>query len=187
MKRATMHRRMSDRAVKASTGRTWPQWFSLLDRAGAAELPHRDIAMLLAKKHKVQPWWSQMVTVEYERARGKRAVHQTTQGYVASIARTFEAPAAKLYRAWTQAAIRRRWLGLAKLTITSATPDKYVHIQCGDGTRVDVGFIPKSNTRCQMAVQHSKLSHQKAVTAMKKYWAAALERLKPMVESGAKS
>ena len=177
-------RSMSDAAVAAKTGKTWPEWFALLDTAGASKMPHREIAALLHRKHKVPGWWSQMVTVEYERARGRRAVHQTSGGFEANISRTFDAPVAKLFRAWTDGAARRRWLGVAKLTITSSTPGKYVHILCGDGTRVDVGFYAKSKTRCQMSVQHSKLADAKAVIAMKKYWAAALDRLKERLAKG---
>ncbi len=178
-------RSMSDAAVAASTGKTWQQWFTLLDKAGARNLPHREIAALLTKKYQVRPWWAQMVTVEYERARGKRAVHQTAQGYVASVSRTFDAPVAKLYGAWADAAARRRWLGLAKLTVTSATRGKYVHLRCGDGTRVDAGFARKPKARGQMAVQHSKLPNARAVVAMKKYWNAALSRLTGLIEKGA--
>jgi hypothetical protein len=174
----TKKRSMSDAAVAAKTGKTWPQWFAALDKAGARKMEHRAIATLLYEKHKVPGWWAQMVTVEYERARGMRDVHQTTQGYVANVSRTFDAPVAQLFRAWTDAAARRRWLGNARLTITSATPGKYVHIKCGDGTRVDVGFNSRGKTRCQMAVQHSKLGKARDVAAMKKYWGAALDRLK---------
>lgn len=34
--------RMSDKAVKAKTGKDWRQWFSILDKAGAAKMSHRD-------------------------------------------------------------------------------------------------------------------------------------------------
>jgi hypothetical protein len=174
----TKKRAMSDAAVSAKTGRTWREWFTLLDRVGARKMSHRDIAALLGKRHEVPGWWAQMVTVEYERARGLRAVHQTAQGYVASVSRTFDASATKLFRSWTSASARGRWLADARVVITSATPGKYVHMKCGDGTRVDVGFYPKGKTRCQMAVQHSKLSKATDVLAMKEYWSAALERLR---------
>jgi hypothetical protein len=35
---------MSDAAVKARTGKDWPTWFRLLDRAGAARLEHKAAA-----------------------------------------------------------------------------------------------------------------------------------------------
>jgi hypothetical protein len=33
--------RMSDEAVKAKTGKTWKEWFAILDKAGASELSHQ--------------------------------------------------------------------------------------------------------------------------------------------------
>ncbi len=63
---------MSDDAVKAATGRDWAHWRRHLDAAGAAELAHIDIARLLYNDG-VPGWWSQMVTVGYERKIGKRA------------------------------------------------------------------------------------------------------------------
>jgi len=35
---------MSDASVSKRTGRTWAQWVGVLDRAWAAEKPHREIA-----------------------------------------------------------------------------------------------------------------------------------------------
>lgn len=176
----TKKRSMSDAAVATKTGKTWPEWFAALDKAGAKEMEHRAIATLLFEKHKVPGWWAQMVTVEYQRARGMREVHQTTEGYVANVARTLDASAAALYRAWTDAAARRKWLGIARLTITTATPNKSLRIKFGDGTRVDVAFYAKGKTRCQITVQHRKLVRASDVAAMKKYWGAALDRLKKM-------
>ena len=36
--------RMSDAAVQAKTGKTWPEWFAVLDKAGAAKMTHKEIA-----------------------------------------------------------------------------------------------------------------------------------------------
>ena len=177
MKTAKQQRSMSDAAVVAKTGKTWPQWFAMLDKAGAKIMPHRAIARLLHVAHGVPSWWSQMVTVEYERARGLRAVHQTPEGYVAGVSRTFSASAGTLFRAWVDPGTRRRWLGLARLTITTATANQSVRIRCADGTRVDVGFYPRGRSKCQMALGHRKLRRAKDVAAMKKYWGAAFDRL----------
>jgi len=62
-------------AVRKATGKDWQQWFTLLDKAGAAKMPHKDIACLLYQKHKLPGWWAQMVTVGYEQARGMREKH----------------------------------------------------------------------------------------------------------------
>ena len=51
-----------------------------LDRHGAAELAHGDIARLVNTKYKVDGWWSQTVTVGYERIKGRRAKGQRLDG-----------------------------------------------------------------------------------------------------------
>ena len=79
---------MSDAAVKARTGKDWAGWFATLDRGGAAALDHKGIVALLSDSHGVTAWWRQMVAVEYERARGLRARHQTASGYSVAVSRT---------------------------------------------------------------------------------------------------
>jgi hypothetical protein len=59
---------MSDVAVKKATGRDWAAWVKVLDAAGATSKPHREIVKIV----NAGSWWSQMVTVGYERIRGLR-------------------------------------------------------------------------------------------------------------------
>ena len=53
--------------------KSWAEWFALLDAAGAADLDHRGIVAVLAQRHGVGPWWQQMVTSAYEKARAGTA------------------------------------------------------------------------------------------------------------------
>ncbi len=48
-------------AVARATGKAWDQWLAILDKAGAAAMPHKAIAAMLADRYGVPPWWSQMV------------------------------------------------------------------------------------------------------------------------------
>jgi hypothetical protein len=58
---------IGDEAVRAKTGKTWGQWIATLDKAGARTMEHAEIASLLHEKFGVPGWWTQMVTVGYER------------------------------------------------------------------------------------------------------------------------
>ncbi|MBZ5536330.1 MAG: hypothetical protein LAO31_10280 [Acidobacteriia bacterium] len=80
--------RMSDEAVQGKAGRTWKEWFSILDAAGARKMNHKEIVAYLSSKHKVGSWWRQMVTVGYEQARGMRELHQKPGGYEISVSKT---------------------------------------------------------------------------------------------------
>ena len=87
---------MSDDAVMARTGKTWSEWFAILDAAGAAKMTHPQIASYLSTQQGVPDWWSQMVAVTYEKARGLREQHQQPDGYQISKGKTFQVPAMRV-------------------------------------------------------------------------------------------
>ena len=172
-------------AVRAGTGKTWSQWFRILDRAGARTMSHRDIARQLGKAYPgIGMWWHQMVTVGYEQARGLREKHQRLDGYGISGSRTLAAPAAALFKAWNDARVRRRWLPGERLLIRRATPDKSMRIAWGDGTTlVEVLFSPRGPGRCRVVVDHTRLKDAKAARRMKAYWGRRLDRLQEILEA----
>ena len=142
---------------------------------------HTSAARYLATEHRPGDWWSQMITVAYERARGLREKHQTPDGYEANASRTFAAPVERLFGAWADEATRRRWLPKS-LTVRTATPPKSLRIAWPDGTRVSVNFYAKGEGRSSVQVQHLKLADAATVAERKAYWAEALERLRALVE-----
>lgn len=62
---------VSTDAVARRTGKSWDDWFEVLDSAGAASLDQRGVIAILAQKHGIGPWWQQMIAVGYESLRGK--------------------------------------------------------------------------------------------------------------------
>lgn len=56
-------------------GRNWKEWFSILDSIGK-RMKHKDIASYLHREFHVTGWWSQMITVAYEKEKGLRENHQ---------------------------------------------------------------------------------------------------------------
>jgi hypothetical protein len=174
---------ISDEAVKARTGKTWAQWFALLDKAGAQKLSHKEIARYVHDMLHCPPWWSQMITVGYEQERGLREKHETPEGYQTSASKTLNVPVVAAFEAWIDDKMRNRWLPKAPLTIRKATPHKPLRITWNDGnSNVDVGLFSKGDAKCQVAVEHSKLKNARASAAMKKYWAEALVSLQKLVE-----
>ena len=164
-------REIGDDAVKRATGRDWKEWFALLDKAGAKTKSHREI-VAIASGSSAGSWWSQMVTVTYERERGLREVHETAAGYVANVSRTFAVPVEALFDAF------RRMARKEKYAERKATAPKSLRLTAPDGTSVEVGFLSKGESKASVAVQHSKLTSQKDVAKRKKDWAEVLGRLK---------
>lgn len=168
---------MRDDAVRKATGKTWQQWFAILDRAGARKLDHRGI-VAIASKHCDSGWWRQMVTVEYERSRGLREKYETTAGFQISRSKTFAVPVARAYAACADAKRRSTWLPRAKLDVTKATPSKSIRARWTAGdTRVELMFLDKGPRKSQIAVQHNKLPDAQAAERMKRYWSDELDRL----------
>ena len=149
---------ISDAAVQAKTGRVWAAWFTLLDAEGAAGLTHREIAVALREQHGLSGWWSQMVTVAYEQARGLREPHQTSRGYQVGVSKTVPVAVDALFTAWEDEVSRPRWLGDEPITIRRATRPKSMRIAWSDGqTNLDVSFWDKGPAKSTVQVQHSKL------------------------------
>src|SRR5574338_1005744 len=80
---------MSDLALKPKTGCDWNRWVYALDRVKAHAWSHAEIARHVRTRYKTSPWWSQTVTVGYERIKGLRVRGQRLDGsFEASKSRT---------------------------------------------------------------------------------------------------
>jgi len=171
---------MSDASVKAATGCTWERWVRALDKAGAATKSHREIAKLVAF-FGTPSWWTQMVTVGYERIRGLRARGQQRSGaFQATKSRTFDADVAHVFDAFASTSTRKRWLG-EDVAVRSATAPKRIRLAWPDGTSVVVGFVAKGPAKSSAAIQHDNLATRAAALDAKRAWGERLDRLAEIV------
>jgi hypothetical protein len=169
---------MSDASIKAKTGCTWERWVRALDYHGAKEMEHRDIVSLVNKKYKIDGWWSQSVTVGYERIKGLRARGQRRDGsYEATKSRTFNVPVETLFDAWADEKLRRRWLDGATAKVRTATAPKSMRLGWPDGSIIAVGFLTKGKSKSSVAVQHEKLPDRETANRLKQYWSDRLDAL----------
>jgi len=173
---------MSDEAVKAKTGKTWKQWFAVLDKAGAQSLSHKEIVEVLDVQQTVPPWWRQMVTVEYERARGLRVRHETASGFSISVSKTIAADLAAVYDATANARTRKTWFAEGAFVQSSATENKYFRGSWNGSARLEINFYSKGQGKAQINVQVNKLSKEADVARECDAWRAALETLKAKLE-----
>jgi len=169
---------MKDAVIAEKTGRGWAEWVRVLDGHAAERMPHSDIAKLVSDTYNVRPWWTQAVTVGYERIKGLRALGQRRNGtFEASKSRTFNTPVATLFEAWSDPALRRRWLDEAGVKIRTATAPKSMRLGWPDGTIVAVWFTSKGASKSAVALAHTKLSDRETADRLKAYWAERLGEL----------
>jgi hypothetical protein len=173
--------RIGDVTVRERTGKSWEEWFALLDEAGAAERPHAETARSLADEHGLPGWWAQTVTVEYEQTRGLREKHERPGGYEVGATKAIAATADEVWRAWEDEAVRERWLPGAQIAVRTATKPKTMRLDWGEVGRLAVYFDP-SGERTRLAVQHEKLPDREAAERWKAFWRERVAALKDLLE-----
>jgi len=170
-----------DDVVRAATGKTWSEWLSTLDAAGAAarSMNHQqiwDIAMRSLPGS--AGWWGQMVSVGYERARGLREKHQTSAGdFQASISKTLPVPLFAAFAAWADKNLRKSWLDAPDLDFTKLNVGRNIRARWPDGSALDISFNAAGPDKCQIVVDTKKLADAEAVQKAKAFWQDQLERL----------
>src|SRR3954463_3426830 len=172
---------MSDASIKAKTGCTWERWVKALDHHGADKMSHAEIAGLVSKKYEVGSWWTQTVTVGYERIKGMRARGQRRDGsYEATKSRTFEVPISTLFEAFAEKSVRDRWLN-GPVKVRTATAPKSIRLGLADGGILAVGFLPKGKGKSSVAVSQAKLPDRETAERLKVYWSERLDALREVL------
>lgn len=103
---------MNDDTMRQKTGRSVQEWVEQLRRDRVHDLTHKEIAEHLHRKYEVSFWWAQEITVEIERALGRRVEGQTQDGMF-------------------QVGVRR--------TIGCAAPTLWLFLTSPDGTAIILG------------------------------------------------
>ena len=168
----------SDELIKTKTGCDWDRWVKTLDYAKAHEWPHREIARYVHETFKVPGWWTQTVTVGYERIKGLRAIGQRRGGgYEVNKSRTYPVPLSRLYRGFSDKRNRAKWLSDVELIIRTAAKDKSMRLAWPGGTSVILYFQPKGAGKSTVHVQHGRIADKTGADRLKTFWTERLGAL----------
>lgn len=191
---ATSKGSLSDAKAREKTGHGLDRWFAVLDAFGAVERGHTAAARHLHDVHGVDGWYSQGLTVAYERARGVRSVNQRCDGvYEVSASKVVAASTGDVVAAFADPRRRARWTraadpGLAR-ALTAALgravpkgfvvrPDQLARYRYPwDDTTVQIYVVPKPGGKSTVTVAHSKLPSAEWVSTRRGHWRAALASL----------
>ena len=174
----------SDAAVRSATGRGWGDWRAVLQRMGAADLPHREIAVRLRAEHDVPEWWAQAITVDYERSIGRRELGQGCDGdYAAGATKTIRGSLDDALAAWCAlVAGRTEFDGVAlggAPRVTRTATWRYWRVALADGSRlaIAIGAKPGTTPKSGVAVNHDGIGTAAAAARWKTFWKEFLQRL----------
>jgi hypothetical protein len=169
---------VSDAAVQRATGKSWDQWFALLDAWQGTTHNHTEIARHVYETYGIDGWWAQSVTVGYERARGMRALHERPDGFSMNASKTFAVPVERLFAAFVEHDERERWLEAVELRPRTSQPPRSARFDGLPGeTRLAVTFVAKGPRKAAAQLQQDRLANAEQVARWKALWKEQLDLL----------
>ena len=177
---------VSEAALVKATGHGWDHWLGLLDAWGAESHSHTEIARYAHEELGVPNWWSQGVTVGFERARGLRGLYERMGGGGFSVNASFtvNAPIERVSSAFLDESERSRWLPAGSIRLRSPRPNKGGTFDFVEpSSRVMAWFTSKGPAKTQAGVEHSRLPDAESVESVRAFWRERFAELKERLES----
>lgn len=177
---------MDDAAVIKATGKAWDVWFAMLDEREARSLPHKEIARLLREDCGVSGWWSQSVTVEYEKFIGRREPGQRQSGeFATTVSRTLSGTMDEVLDRWlaplSARGDARAFDGVPfaeEPSVKRTDKWRYWRARLTDGSKITVSISAKPGGEASvLAVETGKLDDKADIGRWKAYWKAYLAKL----------
>ncbi len=183
---------VSDAKCNERTGHGLAHWYAVLDAFDAAKKGHTAAARYLREEHAVSAWYSQGITVAYERERGLRAVNQTSKGYGVSISRVLPVPFKQALIQLTQARQRARWRKAAGTALASLEndmlgaaskpmnrkPDRVWWSWSDARGRCELTLVDTQNERSRVVVRRSNMPQHADVEQQRAAWRQLLDALR---------
>ncbi len=171
-----------DEPLHGPTDRSWSEWVAILDEWGARDKPHPEIARWLGEKHGVPPWWTQDITVRYEKHIGRRVLGQRGTTFSATASKTINVSDDTARAAWLDTRKRARWLPDVEL---KRRPNRVAIASRFDAPegRVVVSFDSRAEDKVSVAIEHEKLPDAEAAARWTAFWRERLKEFKAHLES----
>ena len=188
---------VSDASVKKETGKSFAEWFAVIDACGGPGRGRRDIGSHLYGELKVDTWWSATIQVEYEKHKGVVEKDGKGKGFTICATKSVKAPAEKCFELWATGKELDRWFGSGNTLdlkaggslsnadgnaadVKSVTPGKTIRFVWkaanAPGTPVEVKFQP-AGAKTTVMVTHDRLQTRDEADGFRAAWGAALDKL----------
>jgi hypothetical protein len=173
---------ISSKAVQKATGKSWEEWFAVLNELKAAELSHPAIVGKLYSDYGVDEWWAQMITVEFERTIGRREAGQRCDGtYATSASKTLSSNMDTALECRQTLVCRAQdFNGVAfsaQPSINKTDKWRYWRVKLADGARINVNITQKEADKTLLSVQHEGLQNKEDIEHWKTFWKSYLSNL----------
>ena len=195
----------TDAAIKKDTGKSFKEWFAILDEAGGPALGRRALSQLVVIEPKAMlVTWGPSINFEYEKKHGIVEKDGRPKGYTICITKSIAAPPAAVYAVAGDGKTWKKWFGTnAKADVKEG--GKY---SCDDGdqgtfTRVrenkdlrmtvenprhagldpyDIAFQVAPKDKTMLMVTINRIPSRELADELRDSWTAAFDQLKALVE-----
>ncbi len=168
---------VGEEAVRSATGRGWDDWVDCIEAWDGRTGGHAAIASSLATEHGVEPWWSQTITVGYERITGTRLPYQRPDGtFTAGKSRTVAADTGVLRAMLLDDRHRGDLFPRLPTELRSDPAAKAIRIAIGPGVAV-ISLDGRADGRTKVTVAHERLPAFDDVEEWKFYWSDWLDAI----------
>ncbi len=169
--------------IEQATGRSWDAWLTFMERVGATDLSHKQIAEKvtaeLTGKVDNPGWWAQSVTVAYEQHTGRRLPGQVADGtFQLSVSKATKLGMQELMDAWEAfAANDAQVLALVASEPRVSGTDKRItwRTKAKDGSSIVVTSEPKK-TWASLVIAQTGLPTLEENAAAKERWTEIVRR-----------
>ena len=193
---------VSDESVKRETGKSFSEWWKVLDAFGGPAKGRREIGVHLIQELKVDPWWSATLQVEYERHKGLVEKDGRGKGYTICATKSVKAPPERCWELLATGRALDAWFGPKNVLdlkaggslanadgnaadVKGVTPGKTIRLVWKDasapGTPVEIKLQAAAGKTTVM-VTHDRLQTREEADGLRAAWGEALERMKKLAE-----
>ena len=171
-----MTEKYSDEKMKENTGKTWKEWISFLNKAGARNMTHREITKLFEEKGYIKDgWWIQGVTVAYEQAIGKRVVGQNCYGeFTSGTSKSLDGTLDTVLNTWISLVKGKKTFNKVSLVgtprISKTEKWRYWRADLKDNSKLSIIISHKSDGRVLFAIDHIGLENKESAEGWREYW-----------------
>lgn len=163
---------MNDESVHKHTSRSWDEWCAVIEAWPGHADGHQAIAKWLQSEQGLNGWWSQAVTIGYERIRGLRVPGQMSDGtFGVNKSATLTNAPNDLRAMLLDDAARADLLPSLKTTLRSKPTSKAIRIGIGvDEGYINVSLGEASEGRTKVTIQHRALRFVGEVEHWRAFW-----------------
>jgi uncharacterized protein YndB with AHSA1/START domain len=179
----------------------WKEWRKILSNVVSDDWSHKNIVSLLRKEYGISHWWAQTITIDYEKATGKRVTGQTySAGFQIGVQTTVPLSKKKTWELLVSPEGIRTWLGDVKgFDFSEGTkyqtengtvgeirvlrPFHHVRLSWkpenwAESSTLQIAVVSKTEGKTALRIHHEKLTNEKVRNQMRAHWQNVLNKLK---------